>query len=187
MSVPSEWFRRAVEVVPYGVACVTPDHHFLYLNEQYCRPIGYSSAELVGRTWVSITADEDVGADLKSMADLQASFGQRDSYTLFKRYRHRDGHLVAVHLTVFAFYDGGGISHFIACMVPAENTVDKVKQIEREVKTAIDELREQWESVRSGIEFRQKLAEFVKKYWGVIAGVVTMAAAAIWHLGKSSK
>lgn len=185
MSIPPEWFQRAVEVVPYGVACVTPDHQFKYLNQKYCEPIGYSSAELVGRTWMSITADEDIGADLKSMDDLQAANSQRDSYSLFKRYRHRDGHLVAVRLTVFAFFEDGAIRYFIACMIPAENTVERVQQIERDIRKEFEELRDEMASIQAGIDFRQKLGELLKKYWVVIAGIASMAATAIWHLARA--
>lgn len=181
---PDEWFRFACEVIPHGVACVSLDNKFVWVNHEYCRLVGYSQAELVGRTWMSITADDDVGGDLKSVDDLKGSADSRQSYTLRKRYVHRDGHLVPIMLFVHSFAEAGSIKMFVACASAELNTQDMVVRLEREIKGEMTTLREQLQAIQAERETRAKIIEAIKKYWPIIAGVVTLAATAIWNIAK---
>lgn len=185
-SIPADWWRRAVEVVPYGVACVDVDNKFIYTNHAYCQITGYSQMELVGRTWMSITSDDDVGGDMKSVEDLKRS-EHRESYTLQKQYIHRDGHCVTVQLLVHSFTENGHIKCFIACASPAVTTEAFFKRYESQMKRDLDLLRDQIREVQEERAFRLKVFAFIKEYWPIIAGVFGLIATAIWNLAKGGK
>jgi PAS domain S-box-containing protein len=180
--VPDDWYRRAVEVVPHGVACVSNENVFLYVNHAYCKLVGYSQAELVGRTWMSITHDDDVGGDLKSVNDLKNGQMERDSYTLEKRYVHRNGSLVHVLLSVFACRLNGEIVYFIACAEEKMGTREYIVAMESSIKHDVEALRKELAAIQAEREFRDHVIAWIRKNWPLIAGVLTMAATVVWHL-----
>jgi PAS domain S-box-containing protein len=184
--IPAEWWKRAAEVVPYGVACVDLQNKFVYVNHSFCQMLGYSQMELVGRTWMSVTEDDDVGGDLKSVDDLKAS-EVRDSYTLQKRYIHRDGRRITAQLLVHSFHDEGRLTLFIACAGPVVTTEAFFERYESRMKHELDELRDELRKVQEERAFRLKVFAFIKEYWPIIAGVFTLIGSAIWNLAKGEK
>ena len=187
MSIPPEWFMRAVEVAPCGIGCVTPEGVFEYLNEAYAAPLGYSAAHMTGRTWMEFTHSDDIGFDLKAMEDLRAGKGIRGSYSLLKRYIHRDGHYVGYKLTVIGVFHDNNLTRLIVFANPATNAVQDVQEIEREIRSEMDSLKTQLESIQDGIEFRKRIVEGIKKHWALIAGILTLTATAVWNIAKDKK
>lgn len=68
--------------------------------------VGYSSAELIGRTWMEITELSDVGGDMAAVESVID--GSRNSYTTAKKYKHKNGDEIPVVLTVWRFPPGSG-------------------------------------------------------------------------------
>lgn len=83
------------------MACVDLNNKFVLVNSAFERLLGYSSAELVGKTWMEITVQRDVGGDLASVDAVVE--GRADSYTLDKDYIHKRGGEIPVVLTVRRF------------------------------------------------------------------------------------
>lgn len=80
------------------MACVGPDNRFVLVNSAFERLLGYSSAELSGRTWMDVTVQGDVGGDLASVEAVIE--GRIDTYSLEKDYLHKRGRAIPVQLTV---------------------------------------------------------------------------------------
>jgi diguanylate cyclase (GGDEF)-like protein/PAS domain S-box-containing protein len=93
-----ERFRAAFEDAPIGMALVAPEGLFLRVNRTLCELTGYSESELLERSFQDITHPDDLDADLDQVQRVLA--GEIRSYQLAKRYRHRDGRLVWVMLSV---------------------------------------------------------------------------------------
>ena len=184
MMPPPEWFRFACEVIPHGLACVDLDNKFVWVNAEYSYLTGWSQSELVGRTWMSITADDDVGGDLRSVDNLKAENESRQSYTLHKRYKHRDGHLVPINLFVHSFNEAGAIKLFVACASATVSTAEFVLKLEREIRSEVATLHEQLAEIQAEREFKTKVITVVKTYWPLIAGIVTLAATAIFNIAR---
>lgn len=83
------------------MACIDQHNRFVLVNSAFERLLGYSCAELCGKTWMELTAQEDVGGDLASVEALID--GRIDSYTLEKDYIHKRGRDIPVVLTVRRF------------------------------------------------------------------------------------
>ena len=107
-------FRDAFAYSPLGLALVSLDGKWLWVNQALCHIVGYSEQELVSTTFQAITYPADLDADLHLLAQLVR--GEVDSYHLDKRYIHRQGHAVWCRLDVSMHRDArtGEPRHFIS-------------------------------------------------------------------------
>lgn len=83
------------------MACIDQHNCFVLVNTAFERLLGYSSAELCGKTWMEFTDQHDVGGDLASVEALVD--GRINSYTIEKDYIHKRGRRIPVVLTVRRF------------------------------------------------------------------------------------
>lgn len=108
-------FRIAFEYAATGMALVGTDGRWLQVNRSLCKMLGYSEQELLSMTFQEITHPEDLNIDsfyMHKMINLDLSTSQFE-----KRYIHRLGHMVWVHLSASRVIDAQGIIlYFIAQM-----------------------------------------------------------------------
>ena len=90
-------FRGTFENAAVGIAHVGMDGAWLRVNERLCEFVGYSKKELLKKTFQDITHPDDIAPDLEKFGPLMR--GEIDSYDMDKRYFHKDGSLIWVHLT----------------------------------------------------------------------------------------
>ncbi len=99
-------FERVFAQAAVGIAIISPEGQWLRVNQSLCTIVGYSEAELRTKTFQQITVPEDIDDDLALIAQLIS--GAIATYTLEKRYLHRDGGIVWVELTVSLMRDAAG-------------------------------------------------------------------------------
>lgn len=95
-----ERFRAAFDAAAVGIAIASPEGRWLRVNPALCEIVGYSEAELLCMTFQEITHPDDLSADLRHLEGLLA--GRIDAYQMEKRFIHKRGHLIWVHLSVSA-------------------------------------------------------------------------------------
>jgi PAS domain S-box-containing protein len=88
------------------MALVSPQGRCLRINQSLCRIVGYSADELLQTDFQSITHPDDLILDLNLTQELLE--GKRSHYDLEKRYLHKDGHTVWIHLSVSLVHDEHG-------------------------------------------------------------------------------
>ena len=99
-------FRTIFEHTAVGVAQVeSRTGRFVRINRKFCDIVGYSPEEMLGRAFQSITHPGDLETSLRNTARLMA--GEVGSYTMEKRYIHRNGETVWVNLTVSPLWVAG--------------------------------------------------------------------------------
>ena len=107
-----ERFSGAFMHAPNGVALLSPDGHWLKVNQALCELVGYAEAELLTHTSQDMTHPEDLAADLEYVRRMVA--GEIRTYQMEKRYIHARGHSVTILLNVSLVRDGmGEPSYFI--------------------------------------------------------------------------
>jgi PAS domain S-box-containing protein len=161
-----ERFRTVFESCPLGMAVVGPDLRTVDVNPALCRLLGYSRQELGRISILDVTHPEDVDRD----ADLarQVFAGEIPSYTLEKRYIHRDGSIVHGQLTGSAIFDKDG--NPVAGLGIVQDITER-KQRELELRAAAAEAearlgtltereREVLEIVGQGLNARQAADHF---------------------------
>ena len=87
-----ERFRQVYEHMAVGVARVSIDFHIENANEAYCRILGYSEEELIGKHLRDITHPETLEENLRLQSQL--AMGEIDHYRMEKRFLHKDGSVV---------------------------------------------------------------------------------------------
>jgi PAS domain S-box-containing protein len=93
-----ERFRNTFEQAAVGIAHVALDGRFLRVNQKLADILGYSREELQERTFQEITCPDDLTTDLACQRQLLEHTLQ--TYSIEKRYIHKDDHLIWVNLTV---------------------------------------------------------------------------------------
>lgn len=108
-------FLDTFEHAASGITHVDISGRLLRANQTFCRIVGYSKDELAHLSFQDITVPEDIGPDLRMLDETLA--GTRSSYTLEKRYRHKDGHIVWVQLTVALVRTPAGAPDYLISVV----------------------------------------------------------------------
>jgi PAS domain S-box-containing protein len=93
-----EKFRATFEQAAVGIAHVDPQGRWLRMNQKLCDIVGYSPEELQEITFQDITHPDDLEADLTYVRQLLAN--EIQTYSMEKRYIHKQGTVVWAELTV---------------------------------------------------------------------------------------
>jgi PAS domain S-box-containing protein len=91
-------FRDTFEHAAAGITQVDLRGNLTLVNQTFCQLVGYSEDELLHMRFQDFTHPDDVHPDEALLE--QVLQGQRDRYSIEKRYMRKDGQLVWAHLTV---------------------------------------------------------------------------------------
>ena len=105
--------RNTFEQATVGIAHVSLEGRFLWVNRKLCDILGYTSQELMKLRFQDITYPEDLALDKKYVSQIIA--GILSSCTYEKRYIRADGSVIWANLTFsLAILAQGESAHFIA-------------------------------------------------------------------------
>jgi diguanylate cyclase (GGDEF)-like protein/PAS domain S-box-containing protein len=108
-----ERFELVFEQAPIGMALLTPDGRWVRVNQALLKITGYSSDELLRKTFHEITHPDDLSLDAEHMRRLLV--GEIRDYQIEKRYQHAQGHVISAMLSVSLVRDlQGKPLHFVA-------------------------------------------------------------------------
>lgn len=91
-------FKSAFVHSAIGMALVSLDGRWLQVNRSLSAMLGYSVDELLQTTFQALTHPDDLPADLEYVRRLSA--GEIESYSMEKRYFHKDGRTICALLSV---------------------------------------------------------------------------------------
>ena len=128
-----ERFKGAFQHSATGMALVSLEGQWLQVNAQLCAIVGYSEAELFAKTFQSMTHPDDLAADLNFARRLLD--GEIETFTMEKRYFHKDGRIIWVVIAVSLVRDAAGAPLYF--VVQIEN-ITKRKQAEAALQQAKD-------------------------------------------------
>ena len=134
-------FQNTFEHAAAGISHVGLQGQLLDINQTFCQLVGYSEDELRAMSFQDITHPDDIGPDMRLLAETLA--GKRNQYSLEKRYIHKDGHTIWAQLTVALMRrPDGEPDHFISVVQDISN----VKATEEALRTS-DRLMRQAQDV----------------------------------------
>jgi PAS domain S-box-containing protein len=108
-------FRAIFTNAAVGIARVALDGRFLEVNERLCEILGYTSDELLTKTFGDITHRDDLMTDLRGMKRMLA--GEIENYLREKRYRRKDGSVVWANLTVSLSHKADGSPDYFISII----------------------------------------------------------------------
>ncbi len=115
LQLGEEYFRRTFDQGPIGAAIVALDLRYQRVNAAFCRMIGYSPEELLGRMFPEITHSDDIEGNLENARQLLS--GEADQYDVEKRYIRKNGEIVWANLHVRIIRDGSGKPLYFVSMM----------------------------------------------------------------------
>ena len=123
-------FRTLFDRAPIGIMRVAPDGRILLANAKFAEIVGYSTAELEGKTVQEVTHPDDVDKDIALARRLFA--GEIDTFSLEQRYIRADGSEVWVDLTTSVVRDREGSIQYgigtVADITPRKTAEQRVRQ-----------------------------------------------------------
>jgi diguanylate cyclase (GGDEF)-like protein/PAS domain S-box-containing protein len=124
-------FRGIFENAGVGIAQVSLEGTFQFVNDTYCRITGYSREELlnVKKNFQQITVSDDLETDLLLMDRLVN--GLDSSYNLEKRYIRKDGSIAWVHLSVSLLKDA---DEQPMGLISAVQDITRLKKLQEELE-----------------------------------------------------
>lgn len=126
-------FRESFHSSAAGMIFVSEEGKCVKANKAVSDLLGYSKEELAKINFKDITHPEDLDVDLTLFKELIEN--KRSYYHIEKRYIHKKGHIVWVHLSVAKIVDKKGeILYFISQL--ADITKQKLAQLEIEKTTS---------------------------------------------------
>ncbi|MFN2643744.1 MAG: PAS domain S-box protein [Burkholderiales bacterium] len=129
-------FRQTFEIAASGIAHVDLTGRFLLVNRRLCEMLGYSEAELIGRSVKDVSHPEDRDSTDAKRALMRV--GGVASVQLEKRYLRKDGSVLWVNLTVaLARNAHGEPQHEIAVMEDITGRKEREATLQR-FRTALD-------------------------------------------------
>lgn len=93
-----ELFQATFRQAAVGIAHVAPDGKWLRINRKMCDIVGYTEEELRKLTFKDITHPDDVAISIENIQSALA--GEVNSYSMEKRYIHKNGTIVWANVTV---------------------------------------------------------------------------------------
>jgi len=130
-----ERFRSAFQHSAIGIALVSLEGKWLKVNSRMCEIVGYSEDELLTKTFRDITHPDDLNIDADYARQLLA--GEIQTYTVEKRYSHKNGNIVWVLLARALVKDGAGAPLYFISQI--EDITQRMRA-EEELQKAHDEL-----------------------------------------------
>lgn len=129
-----ERFKGAFNHSSFGMAIVNYDDKWIEVNDRMCEILGYTREEFKKLTFIDITYEEDLAADLAYKKQMQN--GEIPSFNMEKRYIHKNKSLKWVHLSVSAVKNSlGEIQHYVAQVID----ISERKRMEEENRLLIEE------------------------------------------------
>lgn len=120
-------FRTVFEQAGIGIALADNAGRLRQTNPALQKILGYSEAELVGRTLAEFTPPEDLPLDENLSAELAA--GKRESYQIEQCYRRKDGQTIWGSLTITQVRNRQGKPSFTIGMVEDVTEYKRAEQL----------------------------------------------------------
>jgi two-component system, cell cycle sensor histidine kinase and response regulator CckA len=118
-----ERFRAIFSQAAVGIAQTSIQGEWLLVNNRFSEIVGYTQAELRGKTFVDITHPDDREANLVALHQFLA--GEMSSRSVEKRYIHKDGATVWARLHISLVRDQHQVPQYFVVVV--EDITDRIQ------------------------------------------------------------
>jgi PAS domain S-box-containing protein len=138
LSVSEKLYRTTFESAPIGIAHTGLDGKWLQLNPAVCTITGYSNEELRQMSFADITHPDHLAAAREQARRLAS--GERESYSMEKRYIRKDGSIVWVRRSVSTLFD---IHNAPLLFISVIEDISDRKRVEAQQQARVSELKKE--------------------------------------------
>ena len=130
-----ERFRWTFEQAAVGMAHTAPDGRLVRANERLSQILGYSTEELLQKSFQELTYPDDLALNIEHIKKLLK--GEIPYFSLTKRYIRKDDSAIWANITASLVRDSQGAPDYFIVVI---EDVSRLKQVETELRTAHDAL-----------------------------------------------
>jgi PAS domain S-box-containing protein len=163
-------FRATFDQAAVGIAYVAPDGSWLQVNHKLCQIVGYRQEELRQCTFQQITYPADLDKDLDYVQQMLT--GQIQTYTMEKRYIHKNGSPIWINLTVALVREADGQPKYFISVVEDINE-RKLAQLNEQFLLILDQqIRRLPDADSMAYEAVRQLGEHLdadRCFWGQVS------------------
>lgn len=136
-----EYFRNTIENAPIGMAIISLRGHFIHTNRTMQDILGYSSTELLQKTILEVTHEEDVAMTTRDLGQLIK--GDLRIFHQEKRYLQKDGNVIWAMVSASLIRDESGKpANFIIQMKDVSDRVQNEEKMRKLNEKTIETLNE---------------------------------------------
>jgi diguanylate cyclase (GGDEF)-like protein/PAS domain S-box-containing protein len=138
-------YRSIVETGGAGILIGDISGHITYVNEVFCRMLGYSYEEIIGKPFTSFIHPDDSEMVMEKFAEGIAD--PEAEYHLEFRAMHKDGHSVWIYPSVSPIYRDNVLTSGMAIcfdITERKRLEDTLKKSEERYRTILEEIRDNY-------------------------------------------
>ncbi len=129
-----ELFRHSFDHSPVGTALLNPNFQFVRCNQALCDFLGYKADELIGKTFLDVTHEDDKQIGIPQLRAMLA--GSLESTSFQKRYIRKDGGTVWGEISITLTRDNGGAPQYF---LPIIKDITDRKIMEEKINASLEE------------------------------------------------
>lgn len=148
INLSEQKFHSAFNNSGIGMAIVSLTGEWLEVNDNLCTILGYTAAELKQLTFMDITYDEDLARSLALRDKLLNR--ELDTYSLEKRYCHKNGQLIWIQLTVSLVRNTDGTPRYF---------ISQIQDVSQQKEMMLAMERKNAELVLTTLDLEQKIKQ----------------------------
>ena len=115
LAASEERYRRTFQHATVGIAHLASDGRWIRVNDRICEILGYSSGELLSKTYAEVSHIEDLDVDVKQWELLRR--GEIADYGVERRFLTKEGEVVFADVRLVRENDEeGDLQHFIVVL-----------------------------------------------------------------------
>jgi PAS domain S-box-containing protein len=158
-----ERFRATFNQAAVGIAHVAMDRRCLQVNQRLCDIVGYTPEELRDLTFQDITHPDDLDTDLQYIEQMLS--GHIQTYSIEKRYLHKDGSIIGINMTSSLACTSSGESRYFINVI---EDINERKQAEEKIQASLVEkevlLKEIYHRVKNNLQVISSILNLQSEY-----------------------
>lgn len=153
----SELFRAAFHHAPIGKTITSLDARWLEINQAFCDITGYTQEELLQIGFPELTPPEDLQQDFQYFEKMLS--GEIQKIEFQKRYIHKSGRMIWVHIHSSLIYDENGQP---TCFISHILDISARKNIEEALRENEERFRRAFDDAANGMALISMDSRFVR-------------------------
>jgi len=135
LAEPDSSFRTLFEEAPYGILMGHEDCRLINVNPAFCRMVGYSCDELIGKTFYDFTHPDDVG---RTELVRDNVLGGRYPVKYLKRMVRKDGQVILCKITNSAVFKEDGSVLYVFGMVEDVTHLNQLEHRQSQLAAVVE-------------------------------------------------